>query len=276
MASGRYVGFLVAALAAVSAPGCRSAPLNKPASTITPIASNQIERDISAQSDSSATVRNEAQARLVAQGDDAVPALLSALRVDGVRRRVAEEILPRHPSPEKHLVSELARMVGDPAEEPWARRAAATALGRIGPRAKAALTVLLDVLVEGGLPNPAVTRQVQGERTLQRAIVGIGAAAAVPVARLLTNPEARVRIDAAWVLEQLGPSASPAMQFFAVGLRDEWVPVRAPIARLLVAFDSIPPALATVVLSLREDSNADVREAIQAAVEKFRLADAGR
>lgn len=257
--------------------GCQTAHLSSSAPTQSTSPNRDIDNDIESLRSTSPSVRADAQARLIAQGDRAIPALLAALRVEGIRAQVADEILPRHSSPEKYLVPELIRIVDNPDEDAWARRAATTALGRIGHGARAALPVLLRILVaEGNLPDPAIERRAQGERTLQRAIVGIGSDAAIPVANLLRSPDPRVRIDAAWILQHLGKATAPAIALLSIGLEDPWPQVRLSVAQLLMAYDSIPSDIATVVLSLREDPHPGVREAIQAVIAKLRLREGSR
>jgi HEAT repeat protein len=260
-------------LLTLSLPACRSGRIasQEDAQFSAPVTQDAIDRDIASLTDASPAVREAAQRRLAALGDAAVPALLGALRNEKARWRVAEDVLPKHPAPEPVLIPRLAVMVADLDEDPWAKRLAAKALGLIGLRASAAVPHLVAVLAQGGIPDPAITRRRQGERTLQRAIVAMGPTAARPVAQLLQSEDTVVRIDAAWILEQLGRDAAPAIDLLEPALRDEWIPVRAPIARLLVAFDSLPPPLAKAALDLRNDEYPDIREAIAKAIEKFGL-----
>jgi HEAT repeat protein len=127
--------------------------------------------------------------------------------------------------------SEVARLITQLRDEsPTVRRAAAYALGRIGPAAKDAAPGLAKLLTD---PEA----DVQGAAA--SALVDIGAAAVPELTKLLKDPEAGVRRFAASILGRIGPAAKDAAPELAKLLTGPDADVRRAAA---VALGRIGPA----------------------------------
>jgi HEAT repeat protein len=102
------------------------------------------------------------------------------------------------------------------------RWAAADALGRIGPGAKAAVPALLEALQDEQASLRALAAQALGEIGREG-----GARAAVPaLIKGLRDPERQARRQAAWALAKLGAAGTPhareAVKVLTDGLTGPW------------------------------------------------------
>jgi HEAT repeat protein len=118
--------------------------------------------------------------------------------------------------------AKLITALGDAAS--GVRRAAATALGRIGPAAAWAVPALITALGDADM---------EVRDNAAQALEQIGPAAVPTLITALGNANGRVRWKAAQALEQIGPAAVEAVPALITALGDDDVGVRSAAAKAL-------------------------------------------
>ncbi len=195
-----------------------------------------------------------------AAAKDAVPHLVELLKDSNtdVHRAAADAL--RGIGAEKDAVPHLVELLKDPKLLWYVRRAAADALGQIGPEAKAAVPHLVELLKDS---DTDVRRAAAG------ALGQIGPAAkdAVPhLVDLLKDPVEDVRRAAAYALGQIGAEAKAAVPHLVELLKDPNCNVRRAAAYALGQIGAEAKDAVPHLIDLLKDSDTDVRRAAAGAL----------
>ncbi|AWM41343.1 putative lyase [Gemmata obscuriglobus] len=207
-------------------------------------------------------------------------AAFDALHTTGVANPVALSKLLTHESDETarlagELVSALTTLPADAVEplaaalksdNPNVRRAAANALGAIGPNAAPAVPALIALLKKAYKDRDPQQRPDEGgpEIASWNALGRIGAVAVAPTAKLLDDSNALLRYDALRALGDMGPIAKPAAGAIKKVLQDLSADnaLEAACALLRIG-DSQNEALALLKRGLDSDSRGVAALAVQ-------------
>ena len=210
--------------------------------------------------DKSNRVREAAAMALGKAGPDArwaVPVLAKALKEpnESLRREVAESL--GRLGPEAHQARvELADLLKDKQSDRISRSSAAFALGQLGAfDAATSVPVLSESLNDNG--TPAEVRKAAAEAL---GVLGPDArAAAVHLGAALKDKNLDVRRAAAVALDRLGKEAKPAFAAMKEALRDEDRAVRSQVIHALGNVGRETPEVVPLLIDATQDKVTEVR-----------------
>ncbi len=219
-----------------------------------------------------ASAATTTSAASLALANEPATVLLEKLRATDGRTRVAaaRALGERHEGSES-LIAGLIHCLTD--KDPFAGRAAAIALGKLGVAARDAVPALLAAMHDGY----ANASDMAGWEA-SRAVLKIDPEGTVWLATLrgqLGDARPEQRSKAARALGILGRAARPATPSLVAALKDTDADVRYCTARALDKLEADPALVAAPLVAMLDDSSSDVRDPVTTALRNMGSTAAG-
>jgi HEAT repeat protein len=157
--------------------------------------------------------------------------------------------------PDEKTIAIVIDALKDPA--PRLRAEAVEAISMIGPKAKAAIPTLLDLLGDKELQDANDAKRVMGENAVPAALASIGAEAVPGLAEVLKDEKKQpaVRFQAVKSLAKMGRKAKAAMPTLEASISDKLLPIAVESAcAYVLAGGDITKALPVVHEGLKHSS----------------------
>jgi len=199
---------------------------------------------------------------------DILPALTKSLdkdKAEPVRLQIVTILANVHPNDLRDSLETLTEVLKKKDETASIRAGAATAIGKLGPNAKPALTALLAALKEHDLIKAAAVEAIGR--------IGPDAAksAIVEMLPLLKSPDASVRFATVYAYSRLGPESAFVVPDLNLLLNsDPSAVVRHEVAKTFALFGvDAKLAIPALIKALREDKSEEVRRQVAQALGKM-------